>query len=451
LAEDATNGGGQWDRGDESDIIVALVRSAIIIAIVLSPSLGLMRQTPLEMQIASIVAAVYTLALFIARLSGRWLPAQRILAVLVDLYLITTAVVSWGSGNLNVPDPGAASVQNRIVLFQLYYIVVIVAAMWFGRRGALLTAVGAMSAYVVAEELVAQWQLGALPVMVLLWSNGAPVLLILALVSSYVLRAREMERARGLRLAHELQLARSMQKQMLPDELPDLADYEMAVRLEVARIVSGDLYDLMLVSDDRLLLWVADVAGKGVHGMMHVSMMQSHLRAAGREGLSPAAIAERVNRGVYDAMQPSSFASAVIAQLHLPSGRLTYTNCGHPHPLLLRGGGTDEVVRLNTNTPLVGITLTPGYLQLSTRMQPGDVLVLTTDGVQEAREPGGGMFGEEGLLQVLAELKGASAPVIATTIMQTIRAYSGGDLRDDAVVAVVRRKPERQPTTADGS
>jgi serine phosphatase RsbU (regulator of sigma subunit) len=251
-----------------------------------------------------------------------------------------------------------------------------------------------------------------------------------------------MERARGLRLAHELRLARSMQAQMLPDELPELDDYEMAVRLEVARIVSGDLYDVMAVSEDRLFLWVADVAGKGVHGMMHVSMMQSHLRASGREGLAPAAIAERVNRGVYDAMQPSSFASAVIVQLHVPSGRVTYTNCGHPHPLLLRGGSVEKVVRLDTRTPLVGVTLTPGYIQLSTRMQPGDVLVLTTDGVQEARKPAGEMFGEDGLLDVLSTLQGASAQEIATTIMQAIRRHSGGDLRDDAVVAVLRRRPE---------
>lgn len=439
MTEDTTSSGGQWDRADESDIIVALVRSAIIIAIVLSPALGLMRQTPLEIQLASVVAAVYTLMLFVARLSGRWLPAQRPLAIAIDIYLITTAVIAWGGERLPVPD--VQNVQNRIVLFQLYYIVVIVAAMWFGRRGAVLATIASLGAYVFAEERAAQWQLGPIPVLVLLWSNGAPVLLILALVSSYVLRAREMERARGLRLAHELRLARSMQAQMLPDRLPEIEGYEMAVRLEVARIVSGDLYDMMLVGEDRLLLWVADVAGKGVHGMMHVSMMQSHLRASGREGLSPAGIADRVNRGVYDAMQPSSFASVIIAQLHIPSGRLTYTNCGHPHPLLLRGGNPDEVVRLNTNTPLVGVTLTPDYVQLSTRMQPGDLLVLTTDGVQEAREPGGEMFGEEGLLDVLRDMQGASARVLATAVMQAIRTHSGGDLRDDAVVAVIRRTP----------
>ena len=147
-----------------------------------------------------------------------------------------------------------------------------------------------------------------------------------------------------------MQLARVMQREMLPDELPQAEGYELAVRLEVAREVSGDLYGFLRVSEETMMVWVADVAGKGVHGMMHVSMLHSHLRAAALEGLAPAAIAERVNRGVYDAMQPSSFASVFIAQLQLRTGRLTCTNCGHPPPLLLRRGRPDDIVRLTTGT-----------------------------------------------------------------------------------------------------
>lgn len=429
MADQTLSQGGAWDRADESDIFVALVRSAIIIAIATLPIFGVLRETPVEIHIALIVGAVYTLALFVARLSGRWLPWQRPLAVAVDLYLVTTAVVTWGAETRG--------------LFQLYYVVVIVSAMWFGRRGAVLTALLSIFVYVVAEQYLAGWDLGTAEITWLLWFNGAPVLLILAFVASYVLRARERERARGLRLAHELRLARSMQRQMLPDSLPEIEGYELSVRLSVARVVSGDLYGAMPVDDDRLMLWVADVAGKGVHGMMHVSMMQSHLRAAGREGLSPAATAERVNRGVYDAMQPSSFASVFIACLDAADGSLTYTNCGHPYPLLLRGGDVREVMRLNTHTPLVGITRTPGYLQLSTQLRPRDVLVITTDGVHEARGADKAMFGEEGLLAALETMSGASAAEIAVSVTHAIEVHSGGDLPDDAVVAVLRRLPEQ--------
>jgi len=425
VADDALKPGGTRDRGDDSDVFVALVRSAIIIALVLLPSLGMLRQTPRIVQFAAVVAAVYTLALFVSRLAGRWLPLQRPLATGVDLLLCTAAIIGW-------PD------QTQ-VLFQVYYIVVIVAAMWFGRRGAVITAATAIAAFVAAEQYLARAELTSLEVLKLLLFYGAPVLLILALVSSYVLRARERERARGLRLAHELQLARTMQHDMLPEELPEAEGYELAVRLEVAREVSGDLYGFLPVTEGTMLVWVADVAGKSVHGMMHVSMLYSHLRAAALEGLAPAAIADRVNRGCYDALQPSSFASVFITQLHLVTGRLTYTNCGHPPPLLLRGGTTDDVLRLYTNTPLVGVTTEPGYLQLSTQMRPGDVLVSTTDGVQEARAPDGRMFEDEGLIEALSRMPGASAAEVATEVVRTVREFSRGPLRDDAIVAVVRR------------
>ena len=425
MARDALSAGGAWDRADDSDIVVALVRAAFIIAIILLPAVNLVRQTPRATQGAAVAAAVYTLALFVSRLAGRWLPLQRPLAVGVDLYLISASVVAW---------PAYAQ-----VLFQVYYVVVIVAAMWFGRRGAITTAVLSMMGYVTAELFIAHFQLRAIDILGLLIANGAPVLLILAVVASYVLRAREHERARGLRLAHELQLARSMQRQMLPEELPKPTGYELAVRLEAAREVSGDLYGFLPVTDETLLVWVADVAGKGVHGMMHVSLLYSHLRAAALEGLSPAAVAERVNRGVYDALQPSSFASVFIEQLQLHTGRLTYTNCGHPPPLLLRGGATDQVVWLSTSNPLVGITTSPGYVQLSTQMRPGDVLVITTDGVQEARRADGAMFDEEGLIDAVADTAGSSAAEVATGIVQAIREFTHTGFRDDAIVAVVRR------------
>ncbi len=425
MARDALSAGGAWDRADDSDIVVALVRAAFIIAIILLPAVHLVRQTPRATQAAAVAAAVYTLALFVSRLAGRWLPLQRPLAIGVDLFLVSASVVAW---------PGYAQ-----VLFQVYYVVVIVAAMWFGRRGAVTTAVLSMMAYVTAELFIARFQLRTIDILGLLIASGAPVLLILALVASYVLRAREQERARGLRLDHELQLARSMQHQMLPEELPSPAGYELAVRIETAREVGGDLYGFLPVSDEALLVWVADVAGKGVHGMMHVSLLYSHLRAAALEGLAPAAIAERVNRGVYDALQPFGFASVFIAQLQLHTGRLTYTNCGHPPPLLLRGGGTEQVARLSTDNPLVGITTSPGYVQLSTQMRPGDVLVITTDGVQEARRADGTMFDEGGLIDALEGTAGSSAAEVATGIVRAIREFTGSGFRDDAIVAVVRR------------
>ncbi len=409
---------------DESDTFVAMVRSAIILAVLLLPWF-VPRETPHLMHVATIVAAIYTLALFMARLAKRRLPLQRVLAIGVDLFLITAAIVAW---------QGAAR-----ALFQLYYLVVIVAAMWFGQWGALVTAVLAIGAFVAGQYAVTEVPTYELPLAAMLWENGALVLVILAVTSSYVLRARDAERARTWQIDHELSLARSLQREMLPAELPELPGYDLAVRLEAAREVSGDLYDFILLDEHTLLMFIADVAGKSVHGLMHVSLLHSHLRAAAAERMAPAAIAERVNKSVYDALQPHSFASAFIASLHLPSGRIVYVNCGHPPPLLLRQGDTGEPERLRTRTPMIGLTRTPGYLQLSTRIAPGDVLVATTDGVLEARDHHGNLFEEEGLLGALAETGAASAEEMAAGVMSAVAQFTRRAATDDAIVSVLRR------------
>lgn len=410
---------------DESDTFVSLIRTAIILAVLLLPWVPWVepRETPRLMHLATIAAAVYTLGLFISRLAKRWMPLQRYLAIGVDIFLVTAAIMAWR-------DAGRA-------LFQLYYIVVIVAAMWFGQWGALVTAVVAVGAFVTGE-----YSTGVLPekdLIGMLWEHGAMVLVILAIASSYVLRARDVERGRRWQIDHELRLARSLQRGMLPAELPRLPQYDLAVRLEAARQVSGDLYDFIMLDEQTLLVFVADVAGKSVHGLMHVSLLHSHLRAAAAERMAPAAIAQRINRSVYDVLQPHGFASAFIAHLHLPSGRIVFVNCGHPPPLLLRQGNASTVERLHTGTPMIGITRTPGYLQLSTHMMPGDVLVVTTDGVQEARDRHGDFFGDEGLRKALASAQGDSAEEMAAGVLNSISRFSGQSATDDAIVAVLKR------------
>jgi len=413
-------------RAASSDDVVVLVRAALIVALLLSTA-GLVRQTPAPLRLAAIVAMVFTLTHLSMRLLKLRMPLQRQLSIGIDLFLITAGIISWP--------------HLSVRLFQIYYIVVIYAAIWFKWRGAIMAAVLAIIAYVTALLLMFQMQITVSEILLELGAQNAAALVLIAVVSAYLLAANERERVRGLRLEHEVQLARVMQREMLPDELPEVEGYERAVRLEVAREVSGDLYGFLRVSEETMVVWVADVAGKGVHGMMHVSMLHSHLRAAALEGMSPAAVAERVNRGVYDAMQPSSFASVFIGQLHLRTGRLTFTNCGHPPPLLLRDGRPDDIMRLTTGTPLVGITTTPHYMQFSMQMRPGDLLVITTDGVQEARNSEGAMLEDEGLIAAVSEMSHASAAEVATGIVHAVRAFSGRALRDDAIVAVVRREP----------
>ncbi len=157
---------------DETDTWVAIVRTAIILAVLLLPwTVPGLRETPRLLHIATIVAALYTLALYCAYLFKRPLPLQRHLAILCDIFLVTAAILAW-------PNQGK-------LLFQLYYIVVMVAAVWFGRNGATATAVLAIGAFIAAQYSAvglapAQW-----PVLgTVLLESGAPVLIILALATS---------------------------------------------------------------------------------------------------------------------------------------------------------------------------------------------------------------------------------------------------------------------------
>lgn len=418
---------------DESDVFVALVRSAIILVIMFLPVVNA-RQVSTLLQGAAIVAAIYTLALFIARLRRAWLPWQRFLAVCVDLLLVTAAVMEWPT-------------QSR-TLFQLYYLVVVVAAMWFGRHGAVSAALGAIGAFVVAQYATSDMPVQGMDMIGLLWENGAPVLLILALVSSYLLRVLYTERAPAVRLQHEFELARDLQMLMLPDDLPKVPGYSVAVRMEAAHRVSGDLYGFAPLDENTLLLFVADDAGKGVYGVMNMSLLLSHLKAAAREGLPPAQIAARVNRDVYESLQPYSFASAFIAKLDLRTGMLGYVNCGHPPPLVLRAGDPAQVQRLSSGLTMIGVTTRPAFVNFSVQLQPGDTLIIFTDGITEARNRKRDFFTEQGVIEAVRGLEQASAEEVAATVMQRVRQFCGGELEDDAIVLVLRR---HWPSAESGS
>jgi len=153
-----------------------------------------------------------------------------------------------------------------------------------------------------------------------------------------------------------------------------------------------------------------------------------------------------VNREVYAALQPYSFASVFIAKLDLSGGRLSYVNCGHPSPLLLRGDGTGEVKRLGSDMTMIGVTTEPGYMNFSEVIKPGEVVVVVTDGVTEARNRRGEFYGEDGLIAALEGTREISAEGIASELMRRVQRFARGKLRDDAIIAVLRRLPVSEAT-----
>lgn len=407
-----------WGPADESDVAVALFRTAFTIVLALAP---FAMEGPYEpgLEVVLAVSATFNLLLFASYLRRSRLALQRPLAILIDLALVTTAVRHL---------QGLPYEQDQ--LLALYYVIVLVSAIWFRRAGALLTALLAGLLYGMAQE-------GARPGLDLLWRGQAPGLLLVAVASSYIVLARDRERKHSSQLEGEIELARHLQQAMLPDRLAEAEGLRASVRFKPARQVGGDLYDVVALGPQRLLVCVGDMAGKSVYGLFHLSLVHSHLHAAATQGLEPAEIAEFVNRNVYEAMQPDSFAALFIGLANSADNTLTFVNCGHPPPLLLRPGGAVE--ELSSGGMVIGAWPTPNYQQRVLSFRPGDRVLCYTDGIEEARNRHGEQYGLERLRELAVAQSGASGDELAAAVVAANERFAYGPPADDRTVLVLAR------------
>jgi serine phosphatase RsbU (regulator of sigma subunit) len=422
-----------WDTADESDIAAALVRTAFIISFTLTPFVvRITVERALPVQVMLVVASAFNLLLFGAYLRGHRLPLKRPLAILVDLALITSAIASFRE----IP-------YQRDWLVAMYYLIIMVAAIWHRRTGAVLTALVASVMYGMVGQSI-PFGLG------LLWGGHTPVLLLVAVTASYVVLARDRERAYSERLQHEMSLARHLQETMLPAELPTLPGLDIGYCFRPARVVGGDLYDAVRISDSQLLVGMGDMAGKSVYGLFHLSLLHSHLHAAAGEMTEPAEIAEAVNRNVYEAMQPDAYAALFVGVVNTAAQTLTFVNCGHLPPFVVRAGEGAEVVELTTGGIVIGAVREPAYKQRIERFGPGDLLVCYTDGVSEALNRDGEEYGAARIEAEAVKLRELGAAEIARGIMDASDRFSSDSGTDDRTVVVMRgttgreRQAERQ-------
>jgi phosphoserine phosphatase RsbU/P len=219
-----------------------------------------------------------------------------------------------------------------------------------------------------------------------------------------LLRQREQEL---LRFERDLQIGRSIQAGFLPDRLPDVERWEIGARFLPAREVSGDFYDAFPLAAGHLGVVVADVCDKGVGAALFMALVRSLIRAyiqqryaartaAGETTDAVEALRESVNlTNSYigqNHAQMNMFATLFSAVLDPATGRLVYVNCGHNSPIIFGGGRVKG--RLSPTGPAVGLVPVVDFGVGETRMEPGDLLLAFTDGVTDARDAGGGFFGE---------------------------------------------------------
>ncbi|MFO7537735.1 MAG: SpoIIE family protein phosphatase [Chloroflexota bacterium] len=262
-----------------------------------------------------------------------------------------------------------------------------------------------------------------------------------ALQQAYAdLKATQSKLVKQKRLEKELELAAVVQTSLLPDDLPDYNDFGFAAYLAPARQVGGDFYDVVEIDAEHVGLLIADVADKGFHSALFMAVTRTLFRQEARHSLSPTAVAMAVHEGMLDiATTDDIFVTAVYGVLHRPSGQLTYVRAGHERPLLARPHQPIEA--LPGGNRFLGMIPDLHLDEYSIHLEPGDRLLLFSDGATDAVNPAGEPYDQFRLEDTLASHTNASAPTLITAIVQDITQWcQGAPPFDDLTLLAVEAK-----------
>jgi serine phosphatase RsbU (regulator of sigma subunit) len=278
-------------------------------------------------------------------------------------------------------------------------------------------------------------------------------------------RLHDREQIYARSLQRELEIGREIQAHFLPESLPEPQGYELAARLRPARMVSGDFYDAFTLSGGESVVVVGDVCDKGVGAALFMALFRSLLRALAEQSegvrwndrgrvrerrrdatsrddairgnlLRTVTLANDYIAGTHS--RSNMFATVFFGILEPGTGTLYYVNAGHEPPAILTPGG---LVRLPPTGPALGLLPQLEFRIGEAILGPGEVLFIWTDGVTEARDAAGALFGEERLADLLAQSPGSAEELIERVLGEVQRFAAGAEQADDITLAAVRRLP----------
>ncbi|MGD8237122.1 MAG: PP2C family protein-serine/threonine phosphatase [Armatimonadota bacterium] len=375
-----------------------------------------------------IAAAAYCLVVMVMYARYERLPGLRPATVVIDLLFVTAC--------LGVPE---ASVS----FFPIYFLLIVMAAMEWGLWGGVAVAGFASllyCGYQYAHPFAPATGIDALFVAV---TMRVPWLGLVALATGLLARAQE----RALRIEQEMRTARRLQEMLLPTRLPEMPGYVVGSAFEPARDVGGDYFDVLRVSPDDVGLCIADVSGRSVPAALHISLLKHQIHASAERFPQPGEMATHLNGLLYPhfrSLGSELFVGLFYGIVHLPSGRISYVNCGHVPPLLCTPLG--ETRELHTGGIVLGVSETPSYEEQTAVLEPGDLLVLCTDGVLGRRNPRKEEFSAEQIARIVRGRPPASAQDTADQVMAAAEQFGGRGREDDATILIAARLP-----AADGA
>ncbi|MFC4297758.1 SpoIIE family protein phosphatase [Castellaniella hirudinis] len=240
-------------------------------------------------------------------------------------------------------------------------------------------------------------------------------------------------------LQQELQIASAVQLSILPRAMPDDPRMELGCRILPARDVGGDFYDFFMLDEHHLGFVIADVSGKGIPAALFMAISRTLLKSTARFVRKPAACVERLNALLAAENEQMLFVTLFYATLDLRTGKLDYVNAGHHAPWLIDAQGTLSAVPL-THGIAVGVEEEIAYEQKTLHLRPGDMLYLYTDGITEAFNPEGEVFGEARLAGLLrAQPADAALDVLTDAVIADVRAFENGTDPTDDVTSLCLR------------
>jgi len=252
-------------------------------------------------------------------------------------------------------------------------------------------------------------------------------------------RLAQVEQSEKL-MESEFNQASDIQRNLLPTEIPTCPGYELAGSNLPCRAVGGDYYDFLPYTDGRMGLVVGDVSGKGLPAALMMSSLQARVHMLVETSPDPASAVEALNRNFAPRCPMGKFITLFYGLLDPATGQMLYANAGHNYPLLIRADGAVE--QLRGNGMVLGIQPHSQYQAYQVDLELGDVLVLFSDGVTEARDRTGEEFGDERLAHFLLSHKDRPAAEMIDSLMTKVRDWSGQSaFADDFTVLLVKREP----------
>lgn len=237
-------------------------------------------------------------------------------------------------------------------------------------------------------------------------------------------------------MEREIEIAREVQRELLPRVCPIVPGLRLAGACRPAVGVGGDYYDYLQFSDHRLGIVIADVAGKGIPAALLMAGLQASVRSLAGPTVEPGEVNRLLNGMLYRSTTTARYATLFFALYDADSRMLSYSNAGHFPPLHVTRNG--EVTRLGADGMPLGLFEDARYGQAQRTLEPGDLLVLYTDGIVEAQGTDGVEFGEARFIELLSRHRDANLDDLVLRVMSELERWGGGHSHDDATLVLAR-------------